>query len=124
MIPWMMPASEAKVISDGNQRVRRALGLISQMIFERAQSGQSFLFVNTENIENTLLSSLDEEERKAVSDILFDYGYMMIPMYKENNRSDSKWHEDPGKRIAMYTSGHTGTTLIGYNIDWSGQYDE
>lgn len=124
MSTWMMPASEARAISEGNRRVMRTLGLISQMIFECAQIGDTFVFLNTADPEYALLDSLDSDERKTIRDILFDHGYMIIPMYRENNRSDSEWYKESARRIARYTSGHTGTTLIGYNIDWSGQYAE
>lgn len=124
MVDWTMPASEAKAISDGNMRVRRVLGLISQMIFESAMAGSTYVFFKTDDSDHGLINSLNTDEIQTVLNVLYDKGYSYIPMYKENNRSDSKWHEDPGKRIARYKSGHTGTTLIGYNIDWSGQYDE
>ena len=113
----VIPASEAKVISDGNVRVRRVLGMISQMIFEAAKSGQTHVFIlDSMRNEHSILNDLSEEEKQIVHDILYDHGYMMVTIFEDSlmgsNTGDNKL-KMKGKSYKK-----------GFNIDWSGMYDE
>ena len=118
MVDWTMPASEAKAISDGNMRVRRVLGLVSQMIFESAMAGRTYVFFKTEDTNHELINSLSTDEIQTVLNVLYDKGYSYVPMYNKNNRTVVK------DTIQNHRDGYADTKLTGYNIDWSGQYDE
>ena len=121
MVDWVMPASEAKAVTEGNRRVMRVLGMISHMIFEAARSGQSHIFFNTLESEFILVSLLDEVEIQEILNVLYDRGYSWIPVYKGNNRGSQDGANSHVKRAFKRSK---LDTILGYNIDWSGQYDE
>ena len=103
----VIPASEAKVISDGSAKVRRVLGMISQMIFEAAKSGMTHVFIlDSMRNDHSILSDLSEEERQLVHNVLYDHGYMMVTIFEDSNM---------GVGTKSYKKG--------FNIDWSGMYD-
>ena len=120
MVDWVMPASEAKAVTEGNRRVMRVLGMISHMIFESAIAGQSHVFFQTLESEFNLVSLLDEAEIQEVLNILYDRGYSWIPIYKGNNRGALDGASSHVKRD--FTRSKLDI-ILGYNIDWSGQYD-
>lgn len=106
MFGWMMPASEAKVISDSNDAIKRTLDLFSTLILERARLGHTFAFISLGHDRYNLLRNITEEDFKAVEDILFDNGYIMLPFFERDSN---------GVELR--------TRKTGFNIDWSGQYD-